>query len=239
MGTVAIQLRYESTCRVCDKQVQPGSTAHWDPDSKAVTCKPCSRLSADPFASAAQLDKGVAASNLDRLVESRANGSRTEAFRRGAEGEHYVGEILDGIPRSRVLHSRRFGAGDIDHVVIAPSGVWVVDAKNYSGAVTMPVFGSLSDLRVGGRRIHRELDKLDCQLTAVSAAVAADGVPVRGALCFVGSGWPVRHLFVRKNRLVAPPKRLARHISGSREVAPSIDDRAHLTEVIAEAFPAL
>src|SRR5438477_561951 len=62
------------------------------------------------------------------------------AFRRGAAGERAVGERLDerlADGHSVVLHDRRMpgGRGNIDHLVVAPTGVYVVDAKDVQGKV--------------------------------------------------------------------------------------------------------
>jgi hypothetical protein len=51
-----------------------------------------------------------------------------------------------------VLHDRKVPntRGNIDHLVIAPSGIWIVDAKNYNGKVEVRDCGGWfsTDLRL-------------------------------------------------------------------------------------------
>ena len=45
---------------------------------------------------------------------------------RGAAGEEHVGRLLEELPgRSwRVVHDASFGRGNVDHILIGPSGVY-------------------------------------------------------------------------------------------------------------------
>lgn len=62
----------------------------------------------------------------------------TKAWSVGAEGERIVSEMLASIAGNllRVLHDRRIPRtrANIDHLVVAPTGVFVVDAKRYRNA---------------------------------------------------------------------------------------------------------
>ncbi len=89
-----------------------------------------------------------------------------------------------------VLHDRRMpgGYGNIDHLAIVRSGVFVVDAKGYRGKVRVqtPLFGP-QRLLIAGRERTQLIDGLDRQVAAVREALAAGGhpgVPVQGVLCF-------------------------------------------------------
>jgi hypothetical protein len=63
----------------------------------------------------------------------------TRAWAVGARGEEKLAEALDGFT---VLHDRRVPGtrGNIDHIVIAPAGVFVVDAKSYEGSIELDIF---------------------------------------------------------------------------------------------------
>jgi len=67
-----------------------------------------------------------------RLTPERAS---TASWYRGALGEERLGAMLDGPASGRlaVLHDRGLpgSRANIDHIVVAPGGVWVVDAKRY------------------------------------------------------------------------------------------------------------
>ena len=81
----------------------------------------------------------------------------TAAFGKGADGErrlasHLEREVGDG---AIFLHSRKIPNGDIDHLAIAPSGIYVIDAKNYTGRIEARNVGNWRTvdrrLYVGGR----------------------------------------------------------------------------------------
>jgi hypothetical protein len=110
----------------------------------------------------------------------------------GAGGEELVAEALSKrcSDTVRVLHDRRMpgSRANIDHLAIAPSGVWVVDTKRYAGKIRVakPLLRA-ARLEIGGRDRTKLVDGLARQVDAVRAAVAdlAPGTAVHGALCFV------------------------------------------------------
>jgi Nuclease-related domain len=57
-----------------------------------------------------------------------------EHLRRGIRGEEAVAEALAGLPSSYwVLHGVSTGHGDVDHVVIGPTGVFALETKAWEG----------------------------------------------------------------------------------------------------------
>lgn len=129
------------------------------------------------------------------VVESQS----TTAWKAGAEGEVRVGEVLTGAAGIEVLHDRRWPgtrSANIDHIVVAPSGVFVIDAKKYDGKIEVVDRGSWlrSDwrLHVNGRNQTKLIDGVLAQVDAVRGVLSdfAD-VPVSGVLCFVGAQWGV------------------------------------------------
>jgi hypothetical protein len=66
------------------------------------------------------------------------------SFRKGATGEALIGYILEGFPDDyRVIHDLTTSFGNIDHVVVGPSGTYVIDTKNWKGVVTADGNGEL------------------------------------------------------------------------------------------------
>ncbi len=132
--------------------------------------------------------------------------SSTRVWAQGAAGERAVAAKLDELSGSHLvlLHDRRMlrldgraSRANIDHLAVAASGVWVVDAKTHRGTLEVRRAGGLFSPRVerlyiGGRDKSALLDGLRVQVEAVTAALADVGatVPVRGALCFVGTELP-------------------------------------------------
>ena len=95
-----------------------------------------------------------------------------------------------------VLHGRIVPntRGDVDHVIVAPSGVWLVDTKSYWGLVEKRDAGNWRTvdhrLFVNGRDQTNLVDDLAWQATGVRALLDALGlgdVPVHPVLLFIGS----------------------------------------------------
>jgi hypothetical protein len=66
------------------------------------------------------------------------------SWRKGAVGEALVAGILEALPDEFVVVndvSKRFG--NLDHIVIGPTGVYVIDAKNWRGTVSAKGDGEL------------------------------------------------------------------------------------------------
>jgi hypothetical protein len=121
----------------------------------------------------------------------------TKAGASGASGEMRVAkELADRLGTSAVLLSDRRvprTRGNIDHIAIATSGVWVIDAKHYTGRVEHRDRGGWfrTDWRlyVNGRDKTKLVDALDWQIAAVEKVLSGEEVPIHAALCFVGANW--------------------------------------------------
>jgi hypothetical protein len=116
-----------------------------------------------------------------------------DAWRSGAAGERAVGKMLDGLRAQGVvaIHDRRVPGRrtNIDHIAVAPPGVFVIDTKNVVGKVA----ASRSGLRVAGRRQDKMLDGVAGQVAVVQGVLDQAGtapVAVRGVLCFTKADLP-------------------------------------------------
>ena len=124
----------------------------------------------------------------------------TAAWGIGALGEELLAASLASVPELVALHDRRVPRtkGNIDHLVVAPAGVFVVDAKHYEGIIEIRDYGGLfrTDLRLTvGRRDKSNLARnMSWQVEAVTKALANAGVDplpqITPVLCFVDGRWP-------------------------------------------------
>ncbi len=173
----------------------------------------------------------------------------TTAWATGAVGEEKLGARLNELASStvRVLHDRRIPRtkANIDHLVVCPGGVYVVDAKRYQGRPQLRVEGGIlrprvETLLVGRRNCTKLVDGVLHQVDLVTAALAADpalgDVPVRGALCFVEADWPlVGGSFSTRGVEVLWPKRLAKQLQLPGVLGESEIEQVHRS--LAAAFP--
>ena len=99
-----------------------------------------------------------------------------------------LGRFLDELQPQGVLtlHDRRLprSTANIDHLVVASGGVWVVDAKRYRGRLER----AWGKLRVDGRDQTKLVTGVQEQVAHVRTALASagvEGVDVHGCLCFI------------------------------------------------------
>lgn len=124
----------------------------------------------------------------------------TTAWAKGADGERRLARRLNDelADVAVVFHDRKVPGtrGNIDHLVIGPTGVWIVDAKNYKGKVEQRDVGGLfrtdRQLFVGGRNQMKLVEGLGWQIEAVRTALSTIGfaeAPLHSALCFTDAEW--------------------------------------------------
>ncbi len=169
----------------------------------------------------------------------------TKAWAVGANGEEALGGRLDSLagPLVRVLHDRRIPRtrANVDHIVICPTGVFVVDAKQYKGRPHLRVEGGFfvprtEKLMVGSRDGNKLVDGVLKQVDLVRTAVNDEAVPVRGFLCFVAADWPLfGGSFATRGVSALWPKKLAGVIEEPGRLAE--DEIRALHQRLAKAFP--
>lgn len=178
------------------------------------------------------------------LLALRGAPQHEAAFHQGELGEKAVAESLERRTAGRsvvILHDRRMprGRGNIDHLAIAPAGVFVIDAKNINGKVRVhdPLFGA-PKLLVGGRDRTNLIDGLDRQVSAVRGALATHGhaeVPVRGVLCFTTADLPLLGAPKIRGHYLLYRRALAKKLNQRGPFDPSAIDA--LAEALVLAFP--
>ena len=161
---------------------------------------------------------------------------------RGAAGEQRFAAILAKHlhPGIVVLHDRRIpgSRANIDHIAIAPSGVWVIDAKRYTGKLTVnkPLFGN-AKLMINGRDRSCLTAGLAKQVALVYEALAstAADVNVHGALCFIDTELPLLGALTFDGYPLLRSRSLAKRLNADGPI-----DAARvraLAGVVAQRFP--
>lgn len=218
----AMPLRYAGACRECGKGLPAGTTALYDRETKTVSCVACTPQEFDDSA----IDAGTAGASALREFERRKANRETRirkahphvgglllavsdvpqstaAWQKGARGELILGQRLDKAKKRgiHVLHDRRIPGtkANIDHIVVGPRGVFVIDAKRYKGRPHLQVDGgflrpSTKTLKVGSRDCMGLVSGVHKQMSLVQNSLdgaGVPGIPVFGMLCFVEAEWPL------------------------------------------------
>lgn len=256
-----MRLRYASSCRLCGETLPAGRDAVYERATRTVRCVNCPSAAE----SVADVAGGSARREYERRKSARETRIRsnhpklgglilaltdepqsTRAWERGAVGEELLAARLQELPETAsVLHDRRIPGtrANIDHIVITPAGVWVIDSKRYKGKrPTLRVEGGLirprrESLRIGGRDGTHLVDGVSTQVERVRAAIADPAVTVTGALCFLEADWPfIGGDFTVDGIDVVWPRLLVKRITAAAVTAAAIDV-ADAHSRLAETFP--
>ena len=246
-----------------------GAEALYDAATRVVRCVQCPSDSA--ASKEADVEYGVAGASAQREFErrqarrqARVRGrlgnfvggvvlavtdepQSTRAWERGAAGERELGKAFAGIAGLKALHDRRVPGtrANIDHILIAPAGVFVVDAKRYSGLIEVRdvggLFSSEQRLFVGRRDCSGLAADMGWQVEAVQRVVQSLEMQpsplITPVLCFVDGDWP----------LLFPPSSFnGVRLEGTGSIRKLVVKQAvldaaaidRLTGILARAFPA-
>ena len=217
-------LRYGGTCHSCGQAVAPREMGWHDPAIKKILCARCGQALADKL-DAATSDVSKAPIGGASTLRWASSGNRRNR-RKGAAGEYLMDLRLhqDLVHGEVILNDRRVpvGSGNIDHVVVAPSGVWIIDTKYWEGRVEYKGVSGFFDanqrLFFNGEDCTYLADEIYAQVIPIAELLNDRSIPIIPALVFIGAEWkstlrlatnkPYRH-----NRVViAWPKALIAEI---------------------------
>lgn len=218
-------MKHDGACSRCGVSLRVGEVAVYERPTHSIRCVVCPTGDASLASPEPAIDLGVAGGSAQREADRRkANrearvkerfGRRlggailavtdepqsTRSWSTGARGEEKLAKALAGIEGLVALHDRRVprSRANIDHIVVAPAGVFVIDAKHYQGKIEIRNRGWFlrpdHRLYVGRRDCSSLATGLGWQVEAVTAALTAAGVdplpPVTPVLCFVDGEWPL------------------------------------------------
>ena len=137
-----------------------------------------------------------ARASAKRLREKAERQARVAAmFERGAEGEEATATALAALPSEEwaVFHDLRWPGrkfANVDHIVVGPPGVYVIDSKNWTGSIDV----ADNVLRQNGRAREAAVHGAAEAAMAVSGlARSVSPLQVHPVLCFVReepvAGW--------------------------------------------------
>jgi hypothetical protein len=168
----------------------------------------------------------------------------TRAWAKGASGERELAEALSRRvgDRAVLLHDRKMprSSANIDHLAIASSGVWIIDAKKYSGTLKKIDKGGWraidNRVYVAGRDQTQLVKSVHKQAAVVGTALKSEVVPIHSALCFIGAEWD---FFLKPFQIddvwIIYGKKLAELIAAPGPL--SNDEVLRIAKILADALP--
>jgi hypothetical protein len=138
---------------------------------------------------------GESAREVARRAREKAErlNKRAEQFELGADGEAATAAVLATLPPGWIsMHDVRWPGrrlANVDHVLIGPGGVFVIDSKNWTGRISLDG----GHLRQNGYSREKAVAGAADAALAVSEVISPYAAWVHPVLCFVGqdhlSGW--------------------------------------------------
>ena len=219
-------LRYGGTCDSCGTKIEVRATGWHNPDLKKVRCVACG-----PPADGVSADESQAMSpdpigGSAALREARSR--HDHKWVKGAAGEYLMDQSLHNrLSKDAVILTDRQiprTTANIDHIVVAPSGVWIIDTKTWKGRIEYKARSPLgvdNRLYVGGKDRTSVVEAMYAMVIPVAQAIGDRSVPVHPALVFIDGDWATAALprfmmnrpFQHLNVWITPPKILAKMIN--------------------------
>lgn len=219
-------LRYGGTCKSCGRKVEQREMGWHDPKISKILCADCGNALAEQSDKAHTSPQSpIGGSSTLRWAKSGNSRNR----RKGAAGEYLMDLRLhrDLTNGEVVLNDRRVpgGGGNIDHIVVAQSGVWIVDTKAWEGKLeyrgASGFFDANERLFFKGKDCTNLVDDIYAQVIPIAELLDDRSIPIRPALVFTNADWastlrlmsnkPYRHNHVA----IAWPKALISEIKRS------------------------
>jgi hypothetical protein len=198
IGPLGPRSRFErlplgGACTHCGSKIQPYEEGRNDPDMDTMLCAGCwpAVVATHPAGAGRSGNGGSARATTTAPRRTGTGGGHAAA------AEHLMAIRLhrDLGERAIVLNHRRVPgrAVPIDIVVVASSGVWIVDARKTDGPIEYRTVtggkGETRRLLIGGHDRTAMVDRVLGDVVPVAALVGDRSVPVHGAVTIVEGDW--------------------------------------------------
>ena len=216
-------LRYGGTCKLCRGTVAPRAMGWHDPVESKILCLRCGLDLANQSDAVPESTKAPIGGSSTLRWASKGNRRNR---RKGAAGEYLIDvrlhrDLTDG---EIILNDRRVpvGSGNIDHIVVATSGIWIIDTKFWDGKIEYKgrsgFFDANERLFFNGEDCTYLADEIYAQVIPIAELLNDRSVPINPAIVFADADWnstfrivankPYRHNHV----VIAWPKALIAEI---------------------------
>ena len=187
-------LRYGGNCESCGAQIEKRDLGWHDPVAKKVRCIHCG-----PDASN-KIDEPLTSGRTDPIGGSSAlregRSRRDPKWTKGAAGEYLMDLSLHKhVNEPAVILTDRLVWGtqsNVDHIVVAPSGVWIIDSKTWKGRIeykSSSMFSTEKRLFVGGKDRTSTVEAIFKLVITIAQVIGDKAVPIQPALVFIDGEW--------------------------------------------------
>ena len=192
-------LRYGGKCVSCGRHIEPNEKGWHDSVAKKIMCTTCrppeEQVATKPVNRPAMTPDPIGGSSQLRESQRR----RDTRNRKGAIGEYLMDQVLHReLTGGEVILTDRQVPGspaNIDHVVVAASGVWIIDAKKWEGKIEYKPASLTSPkmrLLVGGEDRTSKIEGIYSLVIPVAQVIGDRSVNIHPALAFVEGEWSTK-----------------------------------------------
>jgi hypothetical protein len=150
------------------------------------------------------------------------------AWLKGATGEYLMGVSLEHrlTPTARVLTDRQLPGtkANIDHIVVAASGVWIIDSKKWKGKIAYKAESIMSintRLYVDGKDRTPKVESIYGAVIPIAQLIGDRSIPIHPALVFIEGDWSgasfsrfvMGRPYLHEGVYISPPKLLIKLIN--------------------------
>lgn len=180
----------------CGATIQRGADGWHDASVSLVSCVGCPPLTHPPESTqSAKASRTNPAGGTSALAVGQSR--KDSKWVKGAAGEYLMATALHaGLGgKAVVLNDRAIpkSHANIDHVVIASSGIWIIDSKLWKGPIRVKSAGGLLNpalkLMVGNRDESARTEKIYSQVIPIANLLGDPRIPIHPALVFIDGNW--------------------------------------------------
>ncbi len=225
MGWKPLELSFGS-CGTCGLPINARQVGWYSPEFHEIRCSSCgdSDVLAVDMEDSTPAQDPVAGSAALREAHSRNDPN----WRKGAIGEYLMSLMLQEHLRTDAtfLNDRAIpnAKNNVDHIVVAPSGVWAIDAKKWGGVIDYRPPNSKrvrERLFVDGVDQTRKIEEVYDFLIPIVQVIGDRNIRVRPAMAFVEAEYTfrlgirllIKGPLVHDGVMLADPRRLIRKIN--------------------------
>jgi len=189
-------LRFGGTCDSCGAIIEKREIGWHEPLLHKARCAACGPLS-DETIKNIELPAPTESNPIGGSAALReARTRRDPKWIKGAAGEYLMDLSLHNhVNEGAVILTDRQVPGtksNIDHIVVAPSGVWIIDSKNWRGKIqykSATRMGMSRRLLVDGKDRTSAVEAIFNQVIPVAQIIGDKSVPIKPALVFIEGDW--------------------------------------------------
>lgn len=261
-----IKAKRLSICEVCTKEFEIGTEIYWSRSRSVIRCIKCG----EPHSIQTASSIGTPGKSAQVIVKKKLDARReralaafpktgklalriippsktTQNWEKGAKAEKEVGELINIFAKKhgfKVMHDRAVpdSKGNIDHIIISETGIFVVDTKNYDGKIKVKKETGrggklIENLYVNDYKKNNLIKKVKIQADLVQNVLTENGLlyPVYGTLAFFHGEFPLFKKPIRVDGIFINGRGLEKLVT---ENIPGLKiDVAKAFNILGKAFP--